>query len=130
MFSSFTKRARGAQRKDRGSYIVILVLLYIALALDFGLVFGLPQAGIIWHRTAIFFAGVALMFAGIAFRYYAVATLGNFFTFTVATQAGQTVIQSGPYAYIRDPSYAGALVTLAGVGQSTRKSRDLRISIR
>ena len=120
MFSSFTKRARGgAQRKDRGSYIVILVLLYIALALDFGLVFGLPQAGIIWHRTAIFFAGVALMFAGIAFRYHA-----------VATQAGQTVIQSGPYAYIRHPSYAGALVALAGVGLSTRKSRDLRISIR
>ena len=117
MFWSFTKRARGgAQKKDRGSYIVILVLLYIALALDFALAFGLPQAGIFWHRNAIFFAGVALMFAGMALRYYAVAALGKFFTFTVATQAGQTVIQSGPYAYVRHPSYAGVLITLAGIG--------------
>jgi protein-S-isoprenylcysteine O-methyltransferase Ste14 len=117
MFWSITKRARGgAQGKDRGSYFVILVFLYGALGLDFGLAFGLPQAGIFWHRTAICFAGVALMFAGIAFRYYAVATLGKFFTLTVATQTGQTVIQSGPYAYMRHPSYAGALITLAGVG--------------
>jgi protein-S-isoprenylcysteine O-methyltransferase len=43
--------------------------------------------------------------------------LGRFFTFDVAVQSGQTVVDAGPYRYIRHPSYAGAL-TLVGLGQA------------
>jgi protein-S-isoprenylcysteine O-methyltransferase Ste14 len=42
--------------------------------------------------------------------------LGRFFTYDVAIHAGQTVIEAGPYRYIRHPSYTGGLVTLAGIG--------------
>ncbi len=30
--------------------------------------------------------------------------------------SGQTVIEAGPYRYIRHPSYAGALITVIGLG--------------
>lgn len=105
-----------SRARDRGSFRVIAVLLGVALGLDFSLSFLLPQATILWKRTAVFFVGISLMLAGMAVRYYAVATLGRFFTFDVAVQRGQTVIQAGPYRYIRHPSYAGALLTLLGAG--------------
>jgi protein-S-isoprenylcysteine O-methyltransferase Ste14 len=114
---SFTKRARDRSKtKDRGSFPLLLVFLYTALGLDFCFAFVLPQAAITWKRELVFFVGIGLMLAGIAFRYYAIATLGRFFTFNVAVHTGQTVIQSGPYRYIRHPSYTGALLTLIGVG--------------
>jgi protein-S-isoprenylcysteine O-methyltransferase Ste14 len=56
------------------------------------------------------------MLVGIAFRWYAVAILGRFFTFDVAVQTGQTVVEAGPYRYIRHPSYTGALITVIGIG--------------
>ena len=58
----------------------------------------------------------AVMLAGLAFRWYAIHVLGKFFTRTVATRAGQYVVQSGPYRLIRHPSYSGALLMFLGMG--------------
>jgi len=56
------------------------------------------------------------MLAGIALRWYSVWVLGKYFTFDVAIHSGQTLIEAGPYRYIRHPSYSGALLTLFGFG--------------
>lgn len=117
IFWSLTKRPRaGAQRRDRGSYAVIVLLLYAAIGADFAMAFALPEAAITWHRTAFFGVGIFLMLAGIAFRFCAMRTLGRFFTYSVAVHSGQTVVDVGPYRYIRHPSYTGALITLVGLG--------------
>lgn len=42
--------------------------------------------------------------------------LGRYFTYQVDVHSGQTVIEAGPYRYIRHPSYAGALITVIGLG--------------
>jgi protein-S-isoprenylcysteine O-methyltransferase Ste14 len=55
------------------------------------------------------------MILGMIFRVYAMRTLGRFFTYQVAIQPGQTVVQSGPYRFIRHPSYTGGLITLLGL---------------
>ena len=102
--------------RDRGSLILISVLWWSGILADFCFALLLPQAAIVWHRTVVFIAGVCLMLAGIALRWYCVTLLGPFFTFDVTTHAGQTVIETGPYRYIRHPSYPGALVTLLGFG--------------
>jgi protein-S-isoprenylcysteine O-methyltransferase len=102
--------------RDRGSFKLLSVLFWLALGLAFGLPFLLPQATIQWHRTSLFFIGIVLMLAGIAFRFYAMSLLGRFFTYQVEVHAGQTVVEAGPYRYIRHPSYTGALVTLVGLG--------------
>ena len=57
-----------------------------------------------------------LMLGGVAFRWWAIATLGKFFTFDVAVQSGQKVVDTGPYRYIRHPSYTGTLMTQVGIG--------------
>jgi protein-S-isoprenylcysteine O-methyltransferase Ste14 len=117
IIGSRTKRsADPARASDRGSYRLLMILLWLALGLDFGLSYLLPQATILWHRTAVFFLGIGLMLAGLAFRFYAMSLLGRFFTYQVAVHPGQTVVEAGPYRYIRHPSYTGALVTLVGLG--------------
>jgi protein-S-isoprenylcysteine O-methyltransferase Ste14 len=90
--------------------------MWVALGLAFALAFGLPRATILWHRDLVFWIGIVLMLVGMGFRYFAIRTLGRFFTFNVAVHSGQTVVERGPYRYIRHPSYAAGLITLAGIG--------------
>ena len=117
LIASRTKRsADPSHKRDRGSYGLIVALLFIGLTLDFTLSARLPQAAILWRRNLVFFSGIGLMLAGVAFRWWAIAALGKFFTFDVAIQSSQRVVDSGPYRYIRHPSYTGALMTQVGIG--------------
>jgi protein-S-isoprenylcysteine O-methyltransferase Ste14 len=102
--------------QDRGSYYFLIAMIWVGIGLEFACVFRLQQAAIPWMRTEIFFVGIALMWAGIAFRYCAMRVLGRYFTFQVDVHSGQTVIEAGPYRYVRHPSYSGALITVIGFG--------------
>jgi len=117
LIASRTKRSgERSHARDRGSYGLIVALLLVGLALDFTLSARLPQAAIMWNRPLAFFFGIGLMLGGVAFRWWAIATLGKFFTFDVAVQSGQKVVDTGPYRYIRHPSYTGTLMTQVGIG--------------
>jgi protein-S-isoprenylcysteine O-methyltransferase Ste14 len=102
--------------RDRGSLQLISLLWIIGIILDIFLSLRLPQATIHGNRNAIFSVGIGLMLSGTAFRWYCASRLGKYFTFDVATQSGQTVVENGPYRYVRHPSYTGALVSLLGFG--------------
>jgi protein-S-isoprenylcysteine O-methyltransferase Ste14 len=56
------------------------------------------------------------MLMGVALRWYSAAVLGKYFTFDVAIQGSHTLIEAGPYRYVRHPSYSGALLSLLGFG--------------
>src|SRR5207302_2017957 len=60
----------------------------------------------------------AMLLGGMAFRNWAVFTLGRFFTRVVQVVPGQTVVERGPYRWIRHPSYTGGLVAVLGIGVS------------
>jgi protein-S-isoprenylcysteine O-methyltransferase Ste14 len=51
---------------------------------------------------------------GGALRVLCFRTLGRFFTFDLAVKPDQKVIQTGPYAYVRHPSYTAMLLHQAG----------------
>jgi protein-S-isoprenylcysteine O-methyltransferase Ste14 len=110
------RSADSSKARDQGSLTLITVLWWIGIAMDFGLSLNLPQAAMSWKRTSLFFAGICLMLLGTALRWYSAAVLGKYFTFDVAIQSGQILIEVGPYRYIRHPSYSGALLTLVGFG--------------
>src|SRR5205085_11815880 len=61
-------------------------------------------------------AGIAVMWAGFVLRAWAVRTLGRFFRVEVTVDADQTVVDTGPYARLRHPSYTGLLVLYLGLG--------------
>ena len=43
-------------------------------------------------------------------------TLGRFFRVTVTVQDDHRLVDTGPYTKLRNPSYTGAMITMAGVG--------------
>jgi protein-S-isoprenylcysteine O-methyltransferase Ste14 len=106
---------REASKKDRGSRAVVIIGLWSAISLGFVLAVAAPSATMLFQRQLIFELGLVLFIAGAALRMSAIRELGRFHTMDVATQSGQGVIESGPYRWIRHPSYAGALITLLGI---------------
>ena len=56
------------------------------------------------------------MLLGIVIRQWAIAVLGRFFSQTLEVQEEQTVVEMGPYRYVRHPSYTGALIFFVGFG--------------
>jgi protein-S-isoprenylcysteine O-methyltransferase len=100
-------------RSDR-SRIWMIVGSVVGLVLAFRLTdLGgrLPGPG--WLPVVV---GITLMVAGMAFRLWSVRTLGRFFTVTVDVADGQRVVDSGPYAVLRHPSYTGMLIVYLGIG--------------
>jgi protein-S-isoprenylcysteine O-methyltransferase len=117
IYAWWVKRSAETSTKgDRGSLGLITFLWWLGIALDFLLSFLLPQTGFSHTRALLFIVGVWMMLLGIALRWYSAAVLGKYFTFDVAIQSGQPLIEAGPYRYIRHPSYSGALLTLLGFG--------------
>lgn len=63
-------------------------------------------------------AGAGLLvvaWAGIAVRLWAIVTLGRYFRGTVHIQRGHKVVRSGPYRWVRHPSYSGMLLGAAAL---------------
>jgi len=108
------RRRHDAVDQDAGSRNVIRVTIVAAFFLA-GVASGVRWGRIHAPRTELFAVGIVLMWAGIGFRFWAFATLGRYFTFTVMTSADQPVVSSGPYRIVRHPSYAGALLALIGI---------------
>jgi protein-S-isoprenylcysteine O-methyltransferase Ste14 len=106
----------GAERQDKGTLAILLVLIALGVVLGTALAFIVPAAAIASSRAILFWLGILLIYTGIAFRLYAIHTLGAYFTIAVAIAPQQTVISAGPYQLIRHPAYTGFLMTLFGYG--------------
>ena len=60
--------------------------------------------------------GCAVGLAGVALRWWAIRTLGAYFTRELQIAESHSVVVDGPYRLIRHPSYTGAILMIAGVG--------------
>ena len=95
---------------------ILIGLQWIGLALNFLLGALFPAAVIHGPRIALFLFGVTFILLGVALRWYAIWTLGRYFTRDVAVSADQKIVQNGPYRSIRHPAYSGTFLTMLGVG--------------
>lgn len=66
--------------------------------------------------TVAFWLGLGTILLGVLVRQYAVRTLGEGFDLEVTVDEDDAVVDSGPYRWVRHPSYTGALLSLVGVG--------------
>jgi protein-S-isoprenylcysteine O-methyltransferase Ste14 len=99
-------------KSDKGSGLLILLGIFgsVSIANAFA------SSGFTPLPIASFYVGLVMMLLGMAFRFWAVATLRSFFSYTVQIKEGHHVIESGPYRFVRHPAYAGSLLTIVGVG--------------
>ncbi len=109
---NFVKRARAdATVKDRRSLRLIWMVNLSAVVLAFIAADKIPACH--FPRSTIVTATVCTLFVfGIVLRWYSIFYLGRFFTVNVAIHPGHRVIDSGPYRFIRHPSYTGSLLTV------------------
>jgi protein-S-isoprenylcysteine O-methyltransferase len=113
------RRSRsGGQSQDRHSLSILWVFIFIGIfagiAAANNLRFGrMPQ-------PIVSQIGLALFIAGVVLRWYSIIHLGRFFTVDVSIAAGHKVIDSGPYQFLRHPSYTGALLAFVGYGLCLR----------
>jgi protein-S-isoprenylcysteine O-methyltransferase Ste14 len=105
----------GATDHDSGSKWWLIGSVWASVSIGFWIAFLFPGTAIRTGRTAVFIAGLVLMLAGMALRWYSIRVLGTSFTCEVSTRPGQQVVESGPYRWVRHPSYTGGLLTVLGV---------------
>jgi len=98
---------------DDSSLRVLWVTIMLAVTAGIFASSRVPGAAI--AARAVFWVGCALFGLGLALRWYSIVYLGRFFTVNVAIHSGHEVIDTGPYRWIRHPSYAGALLAFLGL---------------
>jgi protein-S-isoprenylcysteine O-methyltransferase len=113
-------RSKTGTKQDKSTLGMIWVVIGISIAAgvfvsrsaflqDHGVwMFELP------HRHAISIVAVALFGAGLILRWWAIATLGRFFTVDVTIERDHQLVERGPFQWVRHPSYTGVLLAFLG----------------
>ena len=101
---------------DAGSSRVLAIGLALAFACAFSLAWKPALRWSPWVAHFAFFSGLTLLVSGSLLRRHCWRMLGSYFTGHVAVQNNQPVITTGAYAWVRHPSYSGALLMNVGVG--------------
>ena len=102
-------RRRGALEPDSDVYPLMQVVYpacFLAMAAE-----AWPREAAPGWTTA---AGAAIFAAGKALKYWAIATLGERWTFRVLVLPDAPLIMRGPYRWLRHPNYVGVAGELAG----------------
>jgi len=106
----------GGTKHDRGSFFVIVATSLVGVGSAFVLAQDVRSAGIGVGRWPIFVVGLVLVLLGIALRQWSVLTLGTFFTVQVQVRSDQSVVDTGPYRWVRHPSYTAIVTSFVGIG--------------
>lgn len=109
-----SRRNRAGARRDSGSLLIIVVCIGAGVGGAAALAGALTATAIDVGRWPMVIAGALLMWLGLVLRQWAVRALGRFFTVDVRVAADQPVVDSGPFAWVRHPSYTGLMLTLVG----------------
>lgn len=102
----------GSVFRDRGSFWAILLLAWSGVVAAYYLAaagrgpFLPPLAWV---------AGVVVGGAGIALRAWAIDVLGRYFAVVVRIVPDHRIVRTGPYRWLRHPSYTGAFVAILGI---------------
>ena len=69
--------------------------------------------------TTLVAIGIAVFLAGKLLKWWAILTLGRFWSFHVLVLPGVPLITGGPYRLMRHPNYVGLMGEIAGVVAAT-----------
>jgi protein-S-isoprenylcysteine O-methyltransferase len=111
------KRAaeKGMRAADRGSLSLLWIVIMLSVVAAFN-VARLKRAAAMPEEDAWHALGAVIFAAGLLLRWYSIIHLGRFFTVNVAIADDHRLIDSGPYRFVRHPSYTGALMAFLGLG--------------
>jgi protein-S-isoprenylcysteine O-methyltransferase Ste14 len=108
-------RGRVDATDDKKSGLRLLLLLVTAMGLA-AMMQETRLLAIPLKNEFKYLTGTAFVLGGAFLRLWAFRSLGKYFRTVLEVQAGQKVINRGPYRFVCHPAYAGALLVFAGFG--------------
>jgi protein-S-isoprenylcysteine O-methyltransferase Ste14 len=109
-------QGKGRRDRDRATRALIALALGAAIAVALAARSQAPSMRLPMPTRTV---GVVVMWLGLALRVWAIAALGRAFRTTVEVDPEQAIVSTGPYQWVRHPSYTGLLLIVAGFGLST-----------
>ena len=108
------RSADAARTRDRGTLRLLLITIYACVAVAVWLSYSGLARFPAELRVPLFRIGIVMMAAGMLLRGWAVRVLAHYFTVDVTIRPDHQLIRSGPYRWLRHPSYTGSLMTFYG----------------
>jgi protein-S-isoprenylcysteine O-methyltransferase len=99
--------------RDAGTMGLVLGVGYASVAL--GVYLAVADDGVLARPSVVGIVGLVAIVAGLIIRAYAIVTLRHFFTVNVTVRDDHRLIRSGPYRFVRHPSYTGSLLSFYGL---------------
>jgi protein-S-isoprenylcysteine O-methyltransferase len=107
-------RSRTGTKQDRSTLRVVWLVIMVSVAAGIYVAKNCPAASLP-HQRSFVFAGVVLFVAGLLLRWWAIITLGRFFTVDVTIEKDHELVERGPFRMVRHPSYTGVLLAFVGL---------------
>ena len=101
-------------RKKGTEPLVAMLSLFLFGIIVIPILVGYARLGVL--PSYFFYPGLAIMIVGFGIYYWAVLALGHFGSGFVRVIPNHKVIRNGPYRLVRDPVYAGEILSFIGLG--------------
>src|SRR5215216_5084908 len=89
-------RSRTGTKQDRSTLRVVWLVIVVSVAAGVYITKQLPAAALP-HQRPFVFAGVVLFVLGLFLRWWAIITLGRFFTVDVTIENDHELVEHGPF---------------------------------
>jgi len=119
---TLTRRSRSktGTKQDRST----LGMIWVVIALSIAAGIFVASSALLWTAglwmfelppgPAVAVAAVVLFATGLLLRWWAIVTLGRFFTVDVTIERDHELVERGPFRWVRHPSYTGVLLAFVG----------------
>ena len=116
---TLTRRSRSKTGTKQDRSTLGIIWLVIAVSVMAGVFVAQNfRAAALPHGRMFASAGVVLFVAGLILRWWAIITLGRFFTVDVTIEKDHELVERGPFRIVRHPSYTGVLLAFVGLALS------------
>ena len=116
LYLAFTRRSRvRVLSRDRRSLLILWAVIIVSIWFAIQMVW-MARGAMLPYLNGFYIFGFCVFLGGLILRWYSIGYLGRYFTVNVAINPDHNLVDSGPYRYIRHPSYTGALLAFLGFG--------------
>jgi protein-S-isoprenylcysteine O-methyltransferase Ste14 len=106
-------RSRTGTKQDKSTLGVLWLVIMASVTAGVFVAMNWRAAALPQERMFAF-VGVFLFVAGLLLRWWAIITLGRFFTVDVTIEKDHELVERGPFSVVRHPSYTGVLLAFVG----------------
>ena len=116
---TLTRRSRSqtGTKQDRSTLGIIWLVIAVSITAGVFVAQNFPAA-VLPHGPMLVTAAVVLFVSGLILRWWAIITLGRFFTVDVTIEKDHELVERGPFRIVRHPSYTGVLLAFVGLALS------------